>query len=386
MISCLARYACGRAFAVAALIAVCAAATGAPTPVPAAPGVNANAYLVVDHHSGHVLAEKAPDLMVEPASITKLMTAYVTFKKLAEGQVTLADEVTVSEKAWRVEGSRMWIEVGKRVRLEELLQGMIIQSGNDASIAIAEHIAGSEETFAALMNQYAAELGMSSSYFENSTGLPGERHRMSARDIVTLTGHLIREFPQYYSWYSEKSYTFNGIQQYNRNNLLWRDKSVDGVKTGHTEAAGYCLVSSAQRGDMRVIAVVLGTPGKEARVSASQSLINYAFNFYETHLLYSKGAAITTEKVWKGERDTVDLGLRNDLYVTIPRGQYDQLQASMNLPDTLIAPLGIDEPQGSVVVALGEETVAQLPLHSLEEVPSGNFFRRAVDELMLWFE
>ena len=363
-----------------------AAASAAPTPVPAAPSINAKAYLVVDFRSGRVLAEKDADARVEPASITKLMTAYVTFAKLREGQVRLDDEVTVSEKAWRVEGSRMWIEVGKRVGLEALLKGMIIQSGNDASIAIAEHIAGSEETFAALMNQYAAELGMINSHFENSTGLPAEGHLMSARDIVTLTGRLIADFPQYYSWYSEKSYTYNDIEQFNRNNLLWRDKSVDGVKTGHTEAAGWCLVSSAEREDMRVVAVVLGTPGKEARVSASQSLINYAFNFYKTYLIYPGGQPITTEKVWKGATDTASLGPLEDLYVTIPRGQYEQLRPSMNLPDTLIAPLATGEALGSVTVELGEETLAQLPVYSLEPVASGSFFRRAVDEFMLWFE
>jgi D-alanyl-D-alanine carboxypeptidase (penicillin-binding protein 5/6) len=358
----------------------------APMPIPAAPSINASAYLVIEHHSGRVIAQKDPDMQVEPASITKLMTAYVAFDKLREGQIALTDEITVSEKAWRAEGSEMFIEVGKKVRLEELLKGMIIQSGNDASIAIAEHIAGSEETFAALMNQYASDLGLRNSHFANSNGLPAPGHKMSARDIVTLTQRLIHDFPEHYPLYSQKSYTYNDIKQYNRNNLLWRDSSVDGVKTGFTEAARYCLVSSSKRGEMRVISVVLGTPSEEARIASSQSLINYAFNFYETHRLYGAGDVITSEPVYKGARDTADLGLIEDLFVTIPRGQYDTLAASMNLPTTLIAPLPSDEAIGSVVVRLGEETLVERSLYSLTPVDSGNFIRRAVDEVRLWFE
>ncbi len=374
-----------RTFACAWLI--CAAgALAAPTPIPAAPSINASAYLVIEHHSGRVIAEKNSEAAVEPASITKLMTAYVAFDKLREGQVALTDEITVSEKAWRAEGSRMYIEVGKKVRLDQLLKGMIIQSGNDASIAIAEHIAGSEDTFAALMNQYAGDLGLTNSYFANSNGLPAPGHKMSARDIVTLTQRLIQDFPEHYSLYSEKSFTFNDIQQYNRNNLLWRDSSVDGVKTGYTDAARYCLVSSAKRGDMRVISVVLGTPSEEARIASSQSLINYAFNFYETHRLYSAGQVITQEPVFKGANDTAELGLTSDLFVTIPRGQYDSLAASMNLPNTLIAPLSSSEPIGSVVVRLGEQTLVERSLFALAPVESGNFVRRAMDEIRLWFE
>ncbi len=362
------------------------AAHAATTPIPAPPSINSSAYLVIEHHSGRVLAEKNADAAVEPASITKLMTAYVAFDKLREGQVALTDEITVSEKAWRAEGSRMYIEVGKKVRLDQLLKGMIIQSGNDASIAIAEHIAGTEETFAALMNQYASKLGLTQSYFANSNGLPAEGHKMSARDIVTLTQRLIRDFPQHYSLYSEKSFTYNDIAQYNRNNLLWQDSSVDGVKTGFTDAAKYCLVSSAKRGDMRVISVVLGTPSEEARISSSQALINYAFNFYETHKLYEAGATITTERVYKGDAETTQLGLTEDLYVTIPRGEYDSMSANMNLPTTLIAPLATDTAIGSVVVRLGESTLVERELFPMSNIASGNFLQRAMDEVRLWFE
>lgn len=361
-------------------------ARAAPTPIPAAPSINASAYLVIEHHSGRVIAEKNSDAPVEPASITKLMTAYVAFDKLREGQIALDDEITVSEKAWRAEGSRMYIEVGKKVRLEDLLRGMIIQSGNDASIAIAEHIAGAENTFAALMNQYAAKLGLTQSQFANSNGLPASGHHMSARDIVTLTQRLIEDFPQHYPLYSEKSYTFNEITQYNRNNLLWRDSSVDGVKTGFTEAARYCLVSSAKRGEMRVISVVLGTPSEEARVASSQSLINYAFNFYETHRLYAAGEVIETERVYKGDRETVELALASDLFVTIPRGEYDTMSASMKLPTTLIAPLRVDEPIGQVVISLSDDVLVERDLLPLVPVQSGNFLQRAMDEVRLWFE
>ncbi|MFK8015161.1 MAG: D-alanyl-D-alanine carboxypeptidase family protein [Gammaproteobacteria bacterium] len=372
--------------ALACTVFLHASANAAPTPIPAAPSINASAYLVIEHHSGRVIAQKNPDQQVEPASITKLMTAYVAFDKLREGQVALTDEITVSEKAWRAEGSRMYIEVGKKVRMDQLLKGMIIQSGNDASIAIAEHIAGTEETFAALMNQYAGKLGMTSSYFANSNGLPAPGHKMSARDIVTLTQRLIDDFPDHYPLYSEKSFTFNDIAQYNRNNLLWRDASVDGVKTGFTEAARYCLVSSAKRGEMRVISVVLGTPSEEARIASSQSLINYAFNFYETHKLYAAGQVITTEPVFKGTSETTDLGLTDDLFVTIPRGQYESLGASMNLPNTLIAPLTADKAIGSVVVRLNDQTLAERDLFPVTPVQSGSFFRRAIDEVRLWFE
>ncbi|MEM6639377.1 MAG: D-alanyl-D-alanine carboxypeptidase family protein [Pseudomonadota bacterium] len=362
------------------------AASGASTPIPAPPGINASAYLVIEHHSGRVLAEKNSEAAVEPASITKLMTAYVAFDKLREGQISLDDNITVSEKAWRAEGSRMYIEVGKKVRFEDLLRGMIIQSGNDASIAIAEHIAGTESTFAALMNQYAAKLGMNDSQFANSNGLPAEGHKMSARDIVTLTQRLIDDFPEHYSIYSERSFTFNEIKQYNRNSLLWRDDSVDGVKTGFTDAARYCLVSSAKRGDMRVISVVLGTPSEDARVASSQSLINYAFNFYETHRLYAAGDIIQTERVYKGDRDNVELTLAKDLYVTIPRGEYDSMSASMELPATLVAPLLQDAPLGQVIVTLDGDVLAQRELLPLNDVPSGHFFRRAMDEVRLWFD
>ena len=258
----------------------------AATPVPKAPAVGAKGYLLEDFHSGQSIAEKNADQPMEPASITKLMTAYVVFTEIRNGSLGLSDKVRISEKAWRTEGSRMFVEVNTQVSVAELLKGMIIQSGNDATVALAEQIAGTEDSFAALMNHHAKELGMTKSNFVNSTGLPHKDHYTTARDIARISRAMIEEFPEYYQWYSEREFTYNEITQYNRNKLLWRDESVDGLKTGHTESAGYCLVTSAERDGMRLISVVLGTKSEEARADATQSLLNYGFRFFETHKLY----------------------------------------------------------------------------------------------------
>ncbi len=314
------------------------------------------------------------------------MTAYVVFHALREQQITLEDEVTVSEKAWRMQGSRMFIEVGKRVSVEDLLLGMIVQSGNDASIALAEHVAGTESVFAELMNQYAQALGMLSSNFMNATGLPDENHYSTARDLGTLARAIVNEFPDYYAWYSVKEFTFNDIKQPNRNNLLWRDDSVDGMKTGHTDAAGYCLVSSAERGGMRIVSVVLGTASAKARIDGSQALINYAFRFFETRLLYKAGEEITQARVWKSVNETSRLGVLEDLYVTVQRGTYDALESTLNIPAVLEAPVAAGQPLAELKISLDGAEVLSTPLRALDDNPEGSFWQRTRDSVGLWFE
>ncbi|MAT65777.1 MAG: serine-type D-Ala-D-Ala carboxypeptidase [Gammaproteobacteria bacterium] len=361
-------------------------AAAAPMPVPKAPDIGARSYLLIDHHSGQVLAEKDSHSPVEPASITKMMAVYVVFKELRKGALSLDDQVRVSERAWRMPGSRMFIEVGKRVSVEDLLKGVIVQSGNDATVALAEHIAGSEDTFAEYMNKYAADLGLENSHFTNSTGLPDPEHYMSAADIVKVARALIQEFPEYYQWYSQKSFTYNDITQHNRNKLLWRDASVDGIKTGHTEAAGYCLVTSAQREGMRLISVVLGTGSEEARADASQALLNYGFRFFETHKLYDAGAKLVDARVWKGASEVLPLGVETPLYLTIPRGRYDDLQANVQRDPRILAPVAAGEARGSLVINLDGNTLTEVPLVALESVDEGSFWQRTVDEVLLYFE
>lgn len=363
-----------------------AASFSAEIPIPAPPQVGARSYMLVDFSSDRILAEQAADEPVEPASLTKLMTAYVVFKALSDGQIRTNDLVRVSEKAWRTPGSRMFIEVDTQVSVEDLLRGMIVQSGNDASVALAEHVAGSEETFAGLMNQYGQMLGLTGSSFENATGLPGERHLMTARDVAVLAKAIIHEFPEYYGFYAERDFTYNSIKQHNRNTLLWRDDSVDGLKTGHTEAAGYCLVTSAERDGMRLISVVLGAPNTEARADASQALLAYGFRFFETHRLYASGEEITSARVWKGEPQVAALGLSEDLYVTIPRGQYDALSAVMDLSTELVAPLVSNAAVGAVRVSLGGDPVVDMPLVVLDDVAEAGFLARLRDEIALWLQ
>jgi len=367
-----------------ALVAVSGFA--AEVPIPAPPQVGARSFLLMDFASNRILAEAAADEPVEPASLTKLMTAYAVFRALDEGQISLSDQVRVSEKAWRTPGSRMFIEVNTEVGVEDLIRGMIVQSGNDASVALAEHVAGSEETFVGLMNQYAELLGMSGSHFENSTGLPGDNHVMTARDVVKLSQAIISEFPDYYSYYSEREYTYNGIRQHNRNTLLWRDDSVDGLKTGHTDAAGYCLVTSAQRDGMRLIAVVLGAASPDARADATQALLSYGFRFFETHRLYAGGQEITTARVWKGDSQTVQLGVTDDLFITIPRGKYESLSAEMELGAALVAPLERQSTVGAVKVSLDGAPVAELPLVVLDDIGPAGFLARLKDEITLWLQ
>ena len=353
---------------------------------PAPPSLSARGYLLIDQHSGRVLASKAENERMEPASITKLMTAYVIFSALRAGQIELSDQVLVSEKAWRTPGSRMFIEVGKRVPVELLLQGMIVQSGNDASVALAEHVASSEEIFAGLMNQLADQLGMTETHYVNSTGLPAEDHYTSAADIAKLAKAIITEYPEYYRWYSQREFTFNDIKQSNRNSLLWRDPSVDGLKTGFTDAAGYCLVSSAARNGMRLIAVVLGNRNEDARARESQTLLNYGFRFFETRLLYPAGGAVTEARVWKGSRELADLGVKDNFYVTVPKGSYDQLEAAVDVPARLMAPLDASQRLGQIRVVLDEQTMASADLYTLTDVETGNLWQRSRDTVLLWFE
>jgi len=365
---------------------LCCTAAGAATPVPKAPSVGAKGYLLEDFHSGQLIAEKNADQPLEPASITKLMTAYVAFSEIREGNLSLEEKVRISEKAWRTEGSRMFVEVNSQVSVADLLKGVIIQSGNDATVALAEHVAGTEEGFASLMNHHAKRLGLSGTHFVNSTGLPHKDHYTTARDIAVVARAMIEEFPEYYRWYSERQFTYNNITQYNRNKLLWRDESVDGLKTGHTESAGYCLVTSAERDGMRLISVVLGTASEEARADASQALLNYGFRFFETHKLYDGGSKLTTARVWKGASESVDLGLDRTLYVTIPRGEYKNLDAAMQLQDHIIAPVSQAQPLGRVVVRLADQSVVEKDLVALSPVAEGSFLQRLVDETLLYFE
>ena len=365
---------------------VAATAWGASKPVPNPPSIDATSYFLVDYDSGQVLAEKEPDKAIEPASITKLMTAYLVFKAIAEGDVSLDEMVTISEKAWRMKGSKMFVEVGKQVSVEDLLRGLIVQSGNDASVALAEHVAGSETAFSGYMNHQARLLGMSNTNFVNATGWPEENHYSSARDIAILSEAIIREFPEYYRMYSEKEFTYNEIRQFNRNRLLWRDDSVDGVKTGHTESAGYCLVVSALRGDMRLISVVIGAESDKSRTQASQSLLNYGFRFFETHRLYSANEVLQNTRVWYGAQEQISLGVDRDIYITIPRGRYRDLDASMQIEGRIEAPVPRGQALGQVDIRLDDELVVSEDIVAMQAVEEGSFFARAMDSIKLMFQ
>lgn len=357
-----------------------------PVQIPAPPEVSAKAYILADHNSGRVLAESNADQRLEPASLTKIMTAYVIFRELAKGSLKLDTMVTVSEKAWRTEGSRMFAQVGAQISVENLLKGMIVQSGNDASVALAEHVAGDETVFAQVMNQNAERLGMKNTHYKNSMGLPDPEHYTTARDLLTLTNALIEEFPEYYKWHSIKEFLFNGIKQTNRNRLLWIDSTVDGVKTGHTDGAGYCLVASALRDGMRLVSVVLNTKSDKERAQANQTLLNYGFHFYETKLLYKANEKLTEARIWKGEVSMAEVGLMKDFYVTFPRGQYQSLKASMEVNNSTVAPVNQNDKLGSIKVVLNDQMIAQTDLVSLKPIPEGGLFRRAFDSLQLMFK
>ena len=355
-------------------------------PTPAAPTLGANSYILMDFNSGDVLVESNPDTPVEPASITKVMTSYVVFTELASGNISLDDVVNISETAWRTGGSRMFIEPSMEVTVEQLIKGMVIQSGNDASVALAEYLAGSEDAFAGLMNHYAAQLGMTNSHFMNSTGLPHEQHYTTARDVALLSAALIADFPEYYRWYSEKEYSFNNIRQHNRNNLLWRDPAVDGLKTGHTQAAGYCLAASAKREGMRLISVVLGSSSESSRASESQTLLNYGFRFFETVQLYKSRQELAQGRVWKGEQEQVRLGIEDELFITIPRGRYGDLDAQVEMRPELIAPITEGEEVGQISIRLGDDELTTRGLIALETIEEAGFFGRTWDGVTMWFD
>lgn len=353
--------------------------------IPAPPQLAAKSYVLMDAASGNILVEHNADERLPPASLTKLMTAYLATLDINRGQIKETDMVRISEKAWRMGGSKMFIEVGKEVSVDDLLHGIIIQSGNDASVALAEHIAGSEEAFADLMNASAERLGMSNSQFRNATGWPDPEHYSSAHDMAKLARAIIYEDPAHYAIYAQKEFFWNGIKQPNRNLLLWRDKTVDGLKTGHTDEAGYCLVSSAVRDGMRLVSVVFGTNSEQARAAETQKLLTYGFRFFETRTFYQKGTELAQAQIWKGAERQVKAGLANDLTLTLPKGQLDKLQAGMTLNPQLIAPIQKGDVIGKVEVKLADEVVHSADLVALDTVEEGGVFRRLWDSIRLFF-
>nr|WP_240635180.1 D-alanyl-D-alanine carboxypeptidase family protein [Lysobacter enzymogenes] len=360
-------------------------------PVPPPPQIVGTAWVLMDAASGNILASHEPDMRVEPASITKVMTSYVIAAEMAGGKVKDTDQVMMTENAWRkggaaTDGSYSGFEVNKTAPLVEMEKGMVVQSGNDAAIALAEHVAGSEDAFAALMNQYAARIGLKNSHFMNPHGLSQENHYSTAHDLALLGRALIHDFPTAYSYNKIKELKVGPITQPNRNLLLWRDSSVDGIKTGHHSKAGYCLMASAQRGDQRLISVVMGSSSEAQRASDSQALLNWGFRFFETHKLYDAGKAIAKQKVWKGQSAEVQLGVAEPLLVTVQRGKYPQLKPSMDVPKTLVAPVKKGQAIGTVKVMLDGKVVAQRPLVALAAIEEGGFFKRLWDEFWMWWE
>ncbi|WP_413624292.1 D-alanyl-D-alanine carboxypeptidase family protein [Luteibacter sp. Lutesp34] len=390
------------AFAAAALVAGVTMAQQTPprpsvprpvvpeAPVPPPPEVDGKSWVLMDYNTGQIIASKDPDMQVEPASITKVMTDYVVSAEIGNGKIHMTDPVTISENAWRgggagTDGSTSFLKLNSQVPLKDLLYGMIIQSGNDAAIALAEHTAGSEPAFANLMNAYAKQLGMTHSNFQNASGYPIANHYTTARDIAILSRALIHDFPEDYAISAVKEFEWNGIKQHNRNLLLWRDNTVDGIKTGHTAAAGYCLAASAKQGDARMIAIVMGASSEKGRADAALALLNYGFRFYESHKLYEANKPLATPKLWKGAENTIPLGLTEDAMVSVKRGDYDKLKANLDIPATLIAPFKKGQQVGTLRVTLDGQPVLTKPLVALADAPEGGFFSRLWDTIMLWF-
>ena len=353
--------------------------------LPPPPAVAASSYLLLDADTQAVLVEHNIHETLPPASLTKIMTAYIAAVELHDGRINLQDQVPISVKAWRTPGSRMFVREGTSVPLDDLLHGIIIQSGNDASVAVAEHIAGSESAFADMMNQQAVQLGMTMTQYQNATGLPAEDHYTTAWDLALLTRALIDRFPEHYAIYSDRSFTFNDIEQPNRNRLLWRDRTVDGVKTGHTEEAGYCLVASALRDNMRLISVVMGTDSEEARMRESQKLLSYGFRYYETQKLYDAQVPLKTAEVWYGEGDIVELGVTEDVFITIPRGAYEDVKADLMIKRVIEAPIQSGEEMGELRLALDDETIYRAPLVALAAVEEAGIFKRLGHAIYLFF-
>lgn len=357
-------------------------------PVPQAPSLRVKSYLLVEQETGQVLASYEPDLQVEPASITKVLSAYVVFHELKSGRLKLDEQVRVSENAWRsaMGGSRMFLPAGSRVRVEDLILGMIVQSGNDATIALAEHIGGSEGGFVSMMNEYARQLGMHASAFTNSTGLPDAGLYTTASDLAKLARAMIAEFPEYYAWYRVKSFTWNNIRQDNRNTLLQRDETVDGLKTGHTSSAGFCLISTAKRNDTRLIAVVMGSASDRARADESQALLNFGFRNFEHHTIFTAGQLLREWPVYKGAAPQVRLGVAEAVTMLVPRGHIESLRSETEQPSTLIAPIAKGQTIGRVRVMVNNQVLLDQPMVALDEVPAGGLFRRSIDAIKLWWE
>lgn len=362
-------------------------ALGNGPPIPAAPKLQASGYLLVDATNGEILVEHNAEEALPPASLTKMMTAYIAEREITEGRMSFDDQVPVSVKAWKTGGSRMFIREGTEVRLEDLLRGIIIQSGNDASVAVAEYIAGSEDVFADVMNQTAISLGMTNTQFKNATGLPQEGHYTTAKDLSILAARIIQDFPDTYPIYEEKNFTYNGIKQANRNSLLFRDPTVDGLKTGHTEEAGYCLVASAERDGFRLISVVMGTASEKAREQETTKLLQYGFRYFSGKTLFTAGEPLpeSARKVWFGEMESVDLAPTEPLYVTLPLGRESAIQATLDAPDTLDAPLEAGAVVGTVKIMLGERVLAESPVAVAEAVPEGGLFKRLMDFVLRLF-
>lgn len=350
-----------------------------------APEVDSTSFVLVDFQSGEELAALNPGERVEPASITKLMTAYILYRELSKGMIKLDDEVLISQRAWEMQGSRMFVELGKKVQLEKLLRGLIIQSGNDAAVALAEHVAGSETAFVQRMNETAKGLGMMNTQYQNVTGWPAADHYTTARDIVILARALITEFPDRYKLYSEKEFTYNNIKQHNRNKLLWRDPSVDGMKTGHTESAGFCLVASAKRDNMRLISVLLGSVDENSRTESSQRLLEYGFRTFETHKLYKGGDALSSVRVWQGDKTKVAAGVIDDLYVSISKGRYDQLKGVMQFDKAIDAPIRRGDVLGKIILSDQGKILKEVPLLALEDIAEGGLWRRMSDSVQKFF-
>lgn len=376
-------------FSLVLLLALSVFSAGTAAVVPSPPQIAAKAYLLIDASSGAVLAEQNADMPLPPASLTKMMTSYILAEEIVQGRVRETDMVAISENAWSQNpifagSSLMWIEPGKDVSIDDLQRGIIISSGNDATVAVAEHLAGSEAVFTEMMNTHAEKLGMVDTYYVNSHGLPHPDHITTARDLATLAAAMIRDHPEQYKIYKEREFTYNDIRQYNRNTLLAEDPTVDGLKTGHTEEAGYCLVASAERRGMRLVSVVMGTSSTRARASQTRSLLNYGFRFFETSTLFESGQELDTPRVWKGQVDNVSVGILDEAVVTLPRGKKKNVSTDMQLQQDIIAPLEVGDKVGEVVVTLDGETVFRSPVVALQAVEPGGFFARLWDALLMW--
>ncbi|MGX1200932.1 D-alanyl-D-alanine carboxypeptidase (penicillin-binding protein 5/6) [Marinobacter sp. MBR-105] len=372
-------------FLVFSLLLMSGQASAQAVLIPSPPQIAGSSWVLMDPLSGRVIMEHNSNERLPPASLTKMMTAYIVERELDEGRISMSDMVPISVKAWRTEGSRTFVQEGTSVSVEDLLKGVIIQSGNDASVALAEFVAGSEGAFVDIMNQQAQLLGMKDTHFENATGLPSADHFSTAYDLAILARHIIQDYPENYPLYAQKHFTYNNIRQPNRNSLLWRDDSVDGLKTGHTEEAGYCLVASAKRGETRLIATVMGTSSSEARAQEVQKMLNYGFRYFETERLFRAGQELMASRVWGGQADEVSVGMPEDIYVTIPRGSREQLESVVDLDSVIKAPIKVGDELGRVRVVLDGETLVDEPVLALTEVPEGGLFKRIWDAIKLFF-